>query len=200
MTLSDQAPAGAAVVGPGDPWVRVATTMAVLVWAALLLHDWWALPAFAVVAWAWGSAVAVDLAHHELPDRYTVKMFPVFVALLVVPALAHGEWKRLWIAVVVGLVTAFMFFVLAFAHPAGLGLGDVKLALSTGAAVGWLGGGWGAIRLGLLSLAIAFVLVAMTSLVLLALRRASRASEVAFGPFMIAGVLLTPAAAGLLGW
>jgi leader peptidase (prepilin peptidase) / N-methyltransferase len=188
------------MAGPGDLWIRVATTVAVLAWAALLLHDGWALPAFAVLAWAWGAAVAVDLAHHELPDRYTVTTFPVFIALLVVPALAHGEWKRLWVAVVVGLVTAFMFFVLAFAHPAGLGLGDVKLALSTGAAVGWIGGGWGALRLGLLSLAIAFVLVAVTSLVLLALRRASRASEVAFGPFMIAGVLLTPVTAGLLGW
>ncbi|WP_255443660.1 hypothetical protein [Tessaracoccus sp. MC1679] len=42
--------------------------------------------------------------------------------------------------------------------------------------------------------------MAAISGLLLATRRIQREADIAFGPFMVLGVLVAPAAAGLLGW
>ncbi|MGJ6981262.1 prepilin peptidase [Aestuariimicrobium soli] len=186
-------------------WVYLVTALVVLVWAALVLNDMWALPAFAVLAWAWGAGVATDLVRHDLPDRFTLLPYPLVLVALLLPAAAHGEWRRWLAALVTGLVTAVVLFVIAFINPSGFGLGDVKLGLTTGTALGWVGGlTAGAVvhglRMGLVGIFVAFALFAVVGVVLLVARRAGRTTDVAFGPFMVAGVLLAPAAAALLGW
>lgn len=175
-------------------WIAALVAAAVAVWAALLVPVL-ALPGFALVAVAWGVATAVDLSRHQLPDTLTLGSYPAFLVLLVPWAVVHGGWGELGRAALAGIVTALVLFVLAYINPSGFGLGDVKLGLSTGAALGFLS--WGAALLGIL---LAFILMAVISLVLLALRRIKRDSELAFGPFMVLGVLVAPWAATLLGW
>ena len=102
---------------------------------------------------------------------------------------------RLGSALLGSLLTAAVLFVLAYINPSGFGLGDVKLGLTTGAALGWFGFGTA-----LLGIAAAFILMALISGLLLATKRIKREAEIAFGPFMVLGVLVAPAAAGLLGW
>ena len=77
-----------------------------------------------------------------------------------------------------------LYFLLMVVSPGGggLGFGDVKLAIVLGMLLGWVG--WGPV---IVSVMAAFVLGGLVSVVLLALRRVSRQSSIAFGPAMIAG-------------
>ena len=85
-------------------------------------------------------------------------------------------------AVLGGLALAFVYRVLEFVHPAGMGFGDVKLSGVIGMALGWLG--WPVLLFGA---AFAFILSAVVSLVLLLLRKVTLKSALPFGPFMLLG-------------
>jgi leader peptidase (prepilin peptidase)/N-methyltransferase len=74
---------------------------------------------------------------------------------------------------------------MALVYPAGLGLGDVKLAASLGLLLGWLGWTW--VVVGLVA---AVVLGGVVGLALLATGRAHRRSAVPFGPSMLVGGLV----------
>ncbi|MYR57193.1 prepilin peptidase, partial [Streptomyces sp. SID625] len=86
------------------------------------------------------------------------------------------------------------YFVLFLVNPSGMGFGDVKLALSLGASLGWYGwpvlitGGFAGLFYG-----------AVYGLGLVLLRRAGRGATMPLGPFMLAGactgILLGAAAA-----
>ncbi|MHA6509619.1 prepilin peptidase [Tessaracoccus sp. Y1736] len=175
-------------------WLSVAFALTTSTWAAIAVNPS-ALPAFAVLAAAWGAATAVDLAEHRLPDALTLIPIPLFFALQVPWAVLEGGWGRLGSALLGSLLTAAILFVLAYINPSGFGLGDVKLGLTTGAALGWFG-----IGTALLGVAAAFILMAVISGLLLATEKIKREAEIAFGPFMILGVLVTPWAGSLLGW
>src|SRR6185437_3671912 len=108
----------------------------------------------------------VDLRHRLLPDRAVVPTFAVGALLLVVAAVAEQAWPDLLRAGLGALVLFAAFLVLALISPAGLGMGDVKLAAVVGLYLGWLG--WGAVVLGAFA---GFVVQAVVSLVLLATRR-----------------------------
>lgn len=175
--------------------VAGATAAAVSIWSLLLVQAPGNLPAFAMLAAAWGAATAVDLAEHRLPDPLTLIPVPLFFLLQLPWVVVEGLWGHLGSALVGSAVTAALLFVLAWLNPTGFGLGDVKLGLSTGAALGWFGFGTA-----LLGLGAAFILMAVISGLLLAARRIDRGAEIAFGPFMVLGVLVAPGVAGLLGW
>ncbi|CAL8972468.1 hypothetical protein TESS_TESS_02501 [Tessaracoccus sp. O5.2] len=150
---------------------------------------------FLVLAAFWGAATAVDLAEHRLPDPLTLIPYPLFFALQVPYAWLSDGWGRLGAAFLGSLLTSTILFVLAYINPSGFGLGDVKLGLTTGAALGWFG-----IGTALLGVGAAFILMALISAMLLVTKRIRRDSEIPFGPFMILGVLVAPFAASLLGW
>lgn len=175
-------------------WVAAVTAGLVSASLALLVEPL-AWLGFAALAAAWGAAVAVDLAERHLPDLLTLAPFPLFFLLQLPWAVVEGGWVTLGRALLGSLITAATLFALAYLNPSGFGLGDVKLGLTTGAALGWFGLGEA-----LAGIAAAFILMAVISGLLLAVRRLKRETEIAFGPFMILGVLVTPAAARLLGW
>lgn len=165
----------------------------ILAWTFAVLNQPLALLGFAVLAAAWGAAAVIDLQTHHLPDVLTLGSYPVFLLLMLPVAAVEGEWAALGHAALLGIGTAIVLFVIAFINPAGFGLGDVKLGLSTGAALGWLG-----VMEALAGLLAAFVLMAVVGAVALATKRLGRKSDVAFGPFMIAGVLVAPWLAQLM--
>ena len=74
---------------------------------------------------------------------------------------------------------------LLLAFPAGIGMGDVKLAGPLGAYLGWLGAT--AFVAGLMA---AWLLAAVTGLGLMAAGRATRKTQLPFGPFLIIGAFL----------
>lgn len=67
----------------------------------------------------------------------------------------------------------------------GMGLGDVKLAVSVAGLAGWWG--WGT-AFGVILLA--FFISGVTGAVLLATRRATRSSQIALGPAFIAAAVV----------
>ena len=158
--------------------------------AAAAVADHWAV-AVALCVLAVGSAVLipVDQAVLRLPDAIVWPTTGAVLGMLLVAAAVTGEWERLTTAVLAMVVVGVGYFVLAWIAPQSLGLGDVKLSLVLGLALGWFG--WRAVLFGMLG---GFLLFALVAIALLVSRRASMQSDLPFGPWMILGAALG------LGW
>ena len=159
----------------------------VILWAFLILDRPLALLGFSLLAAVWGAASVIDVQTHHLPDLLTLGSYPAFLVLMLPSAVVDGTWGALGRAAVVGVVNALVLFIVAYINPAGFGLGDVKLGLSTGAALGWLG-----VAEAVAGLLAAFILMGVVGAVALGVKRLGRKSDIAFGPFMVAGVLVAP--------
>ncbi|MFF7310322.1 prepilin peptidase [Streptomyces sp. NPDC008137] len=128
---------------------------------------------------------AVDFRVRRLPDPLTLPFAGAALALLGLTALVPehaGEWTT---ALLGSLALGGGYFVLFLINPAGMGFGDVKLALGTGAVLGWYG--WPTVMLGTFA---GFLLGALYGGALVVARRADRKTAIAFGPFLITGALL----------
>ncbi|WP_456599183.1 prepilin peptidase [Blastococcus sp. SYSU DS0616] len=151
------------------------------------------LPAFLVVAGAGVLLAVIDLRHRLLPDRVTGPAVVATAVLLTGAAAVEGSSDALLRA---GLAAAALFcgyLVLALISPAGLGMGDVKLAGLLGLPLGWLG--WQAVLLGALA---GFVVQAALALLLLAVRRIGLKGELPFGPAMLLGAAIAVGWSGTL--
>src|SRR5439155_14772199 len=74
----------------------------------------------------------VDLERRIIPNRIVL---PAWIAVLLAHLAIHpGHWLE-WLVASFG--AGLFFLVVALAYPGGLGMGDVKLALLIGAALGW---------------------------------------------------------------
>jgi len=83
-------------------------------------------------------------------------------------------------------MTAGFYFVMVLAKPDAIGLGDAKLALLTGLALGWFG-----MRAALLGLLAATLLSAIGGMAMLVTCRIHLRQAFAHGPAMLAGALIT---------
>ncbi|MFG3291236.1 prepilin peptidase [Streptomyces sp. NPDC048179] len=130
----------------------------------------------------------VDFRVQRLPDPLTLPLAATALALLGLAALLPehaGHWRT---SLYAALALGAGYFLLFLINPGGMGFGDVKLALGTGAALGWYG--WPTVLLGTFA---GFLLGALYGGALVVVRRAGRKTAIAFGPFLIAGAF-----AGLL--
>jgi len=153
------------------------------------------LPAFLLLAALAPVLTVIDLRWRLLPDPLTLPACPAAALLLAAGAPAIPGGARHFLSALAGLAVAWLFFaLLALVHPAGLGWGDVKLSGVLGLYLGWLGAA--AVAAGLLG---AFVLAALAGLGLIAAGRATRKSQLPFGPFMLASAIAVIAASGLAG-
>ncbi|WNM29903.1 prepilin peptidase [Streptomyces sp. Li-HN-5-11] len=175
--------AGCGPYGPGTPAV---TTVTAVVCAALAAATG---PRPEAVVWLlvapFGVLLAlVDHRVHRLPDLLTLPLAAATAALLGLAALlpaAAGSWPT---ALLGGLALGAAYFVLFLLNPAGMGFGDVKLALALGAALGWYG--WPVLIAGGFA---GLVYGAVYGLALVVLGRARRGSAIPLGPFMLGGAL-----------
>jgi leader peptidase (prepilin peptidase)/N-methyltransferase len=166
------------------PLVELATaaTFAVLAWSTGVR---WELPAFLYLG-AIGVALAlIDLDVHRLPNAIVLPSYGVVTVLLLVPALFLETWQDAARGALGGLALFAFYFAIAFAYPAGMGFGDVKLAGVLGVYLGYLG--WGVLLVGGF---LGFLLGGVVGAALMAAGRVGRKSKVPFGPFMLAGALL----------
>lgn len=143
------------------------------------------LVAFLYLAGVSVSLAMIDLDTHTLPNRIVLPAYPVATVLLAAPALMAGEPGRILGALVGGAALFGVYLLLALAYPAGMGLGDVKLAGVLGLYLGWLG--WGELAVGGFA---AFLLGGFFALALVIARKANRKSGIPFGPWMLAGAWL----------
>ncbi|MFJ5998022.1 prepilin peptidase [Streptomyces sp. NPDC092370] len=127
----------------------------------------------------------VDFRVRRLPDPLTLPFAGAALALLGLTALVP-EHAGVWTTALLGsLALGGGYFVLFLINPAGMGFGDVKLALGTGAALGWYG--WPTVMLGTFA---GFLLGALYGAALVITRRATRKTAIPFGPFLITGAFL----------
>ncbi|MFF9771799.1 prepilin peptidase [Streptomyces sp. NPDC014636] len=127
---------------------------------------------------------AVDFRVQRLPDPLTLPLAAAALALLGLTALLPehaGHWRT---ALYGALALGVGYYVLYRINPGGMGFGDVKLAVGTGAVLGWYG--WPTVLLGTFA---AFLLGALYGGALVLARRAGRKTAVPFGPFLLAGTL-----------
>lgn len=177
----------AAPISPRYPLVEAGTGL------LFGLTAWWA-------GWSWvlpallfavGLAVAlalIDVDVHRLPDALVLPSYPVLAALLLLASANPGgasDWSALGRALLGGAALALAYAVIWVVYPAGMGLGDVKLAALLGMLLGWFG--WGAVVVGFFA---AFLLAGAVVVALLAARRVGRRTAVAFGPWMLVGAAL----------
>jgi leader peptidase (prepilin peptidase) / N-methyltransferase len=146
------------------------------------------LPAFLVLGGIGVALAYVDLRRHRLPDALTGPAFAAGVVLLAGAAAAERDWSaygRAWLGAV---ALGGIYLLLALLRPAGMGLGDVKLAAVLGLHLGWLG--WGTVVVGGF---LGFLLGGLVGVALLLARRVTLRSAVPFGPSMLLGALVATA-------
>ncbi|MEU4199772.1 A24 family peptidase [Streptomyces sp. NPDC045470] len=135
---------------------------------------------------------AVDWRVRRLPDVLTLPLAAGLVAMLGLVALGGGGAGVWGGALLGGFGLGGFYFVLYLVNPAGMGLGDVKLAIGLGVTLGWYG--WAILITGAF---LGLLLGALYGCGLL-LRRARGAEArndgpepaMPYGPFMIVGALL----------
>jgi leader peptidase (prepilin peptidase)/N-methyltransferase len=88
-------------------------------------------------------------------------------------------------AAIGGAILFLFYLVLALVHPAGMGLGDVKLSALLGALLAYIS--WSALIVGALA---GFLLAALVGIAMIASRRGGLKTAIPFGPFMIVGTML----------
>lgn len=143
------------------------------------------LPAFCYLAAVAVPLTIIDVREKRLPDVLTLPSYAAAALLLGLGAIfiRNGGW--LFLHALIGLAVAGAFYVLlAVIYPAGIGWGDVKLSGVLGLYLGWCGA-----RTFATGLAGGFVLAAVFGVALIVAGRASRKTQIPFGPFMLAGAV-----------
>ena len=128
----------------------------------------------------------IDVRTHKLPNRFVLPAYPMAGVLLGGAALTAGEAGMI-LASWGGALALFLFYWFLWSlYPAGMGLGDVKLAGVLGLYLGFLS--WQHVLLGA---AAGFVVGGVWGLVLIASRRGTAKTAIPFGPAMLAGTWAT---------
>ena len=169
-------------------WVRLATLVTLVTVAAIVVRFGLnpQTPAFCYLAAVGVPLAFIDVREYRLPDALTLPSYPASLLLLGAAApFVPGGTGRFVHALIGMAAAAALFFLLLLAFPAGIGMGDVKLAGPLGAYLGWLGA-----TAALAGLMAAWLLAAVTGLGLMAAGRANRKTHLPFGPFLLVGALL----------
>ena len=174
------------------PLVELATGLLFAGLAVRIGPDW-ALPAFLYLGAISVALALIDLDTKRLPNAITLPSYVVGIVLLGGAALLEGDVDPL-VRALIGLAALYgIYFLLVLAYPAGMGFGDVKLAGVLGLYLGWLG--WPEWFTGWL---LGFMLGGVFGIGAIFVRKASRKTQVPYGPFMIAGALIAVFAGGAI--
>ena len=154
----------------------------------------WQLLAFLPFLWVLVALSLIDLEHKILPNKIVYPSVAAGVPLLAITA-AMGPGLDSWVRALLGAVAgAGGFLIVALISPAGMGMGDVKLAGLIGLFLGYLG--WGRIVIAFFA---AFAVGAVVGIALMLTGKAGRKTAIPFGPFMALGAIISALAGqGLL--
>ncbi|MQA98757.1 MAG: prepilin peptidase [Actinobacteria bacterium] len=173
---------------------------------------------FALAAWKFGPTLTgityasffwillvltvIDLEFKLLPNRIVFPALYAGWALLVADALldtgfAMGDPAALREAALGAVVFGGFLFLVAFIYPAGMGMGDVKLALVLGSFLGYLGG----IGLAVTGMFLSFLFGGFLGALIAVARGGGRKTQIPFGPWLALGTVTAVLfGEGLLDW
>lgn len=146
---------------------------------------WSLAPAYAYLALLTVTLAVIDIRTKTLPNVLTLTGYPVLLVLLAIPAAIDGRWDDYGRAVVGSAITLLAFTGMALLTPEGMGMGDAKLAGVLALPLAFES--WLDLVFAMVG---AFLLSAVVSIVLLALRRVDRRSLLPFGPYLMAATWL----------
>ncbi|MBX3097690.1 MAG: prepilin peptidase [Fimbriimonadaceae bacterium] len=146
------------------------------------MGGYWLLPALLYFLAISIALALIDLDSRKLPNKIVLPSMAVVLVLLALASFGTDDWWALLWAVVSGAILFVFYLLLALIYPAGMGLGDVKLAGVIGLVLGYFG--WGALIVGAFA---AFLLGGVFSIGLLFTGKATRKSGIPFGPWMLLG-------------
>ena len=170
-------------ISPRYPLVEAGTGLLFAVMALRFGSDP-ALPAYLYLA-AVGVALAlIDLDVQRLPDALTLPSLAVAGVLLSIAAIAGDDMDALLRALIGAVVLGAFYFAVWFAYPAGMGFGDVKLAPTLGAYLGFLG--YGVLTCGAF---LGFLYGGLIGVGVILFKEGGRKTKIPFGPFMVLGAL-----------
>lgn len=119
-----------------------------------------------------------DLMYKEIPDRFSIPAIAIaFTGGLILNI-------QSWQSMLIGAAVAGGFFFLQFILSRGkwIGGGDIRLGILIGVLLGW--------KMGIVAMIVAYFIGAAFSIYLLLNKKVERKTEIAFGPFLIAGLLI----------
>ncbi|MEV6242687.1 prepilin peptidase [Lentzea sp. NPDC051838] len=159
--------------------------------SATLIHVAWVVPSVAVAVVAWMVIlgfllVLIDWSCHQLPHRVVAVLLAGGLVQFSVIGVAERSVGPLARAGAAAVVVFLVSFVIYLRLRADLGFGDVTLATTFAAFLGWFG--WQYVLFGLIA---GLVLAGIANLVLLAARRISLRDHTALGPALIVGSIYT---------
>lgn len=143
---------------------------------SLLLLIYW------LILFSGSIAISIyDIKHLLIPDQVLIPMIVVaFLRLFI-----SNQWMVLLAAIGGALFFAFLWWL---TKGKGMGFGDVKLGFLMGLVLGW--------QLLIVAIVLAFLTGAGVGVILILLNRKKLKSKIAFGPFLLASMLV----AKLWGW
>jgi leader peptidase (prepilin peptidase)/N-methyltransferase len=144
-----------------------------------------ALPAYLYLGAAGVVLSLIDLDSHRLPNAIIVPSYVILAVLLTAGAAWQHDWVSLERALVGGAALFCFYFVVAFAYPAGMGFGDVKLSGLLGGRLAYLS--WGTLVVGAFA---GFVLGSVAGIAVIMIWGGTRKTQLPFGPFMISGAMV----------
>jgi len=172
---------------PVSPRYLAAEVLTALVWvlAVVRLGVGWYLLAFIPFLWVLVALSLIDLETKLLPNAI---IYPSVVAgiplLAVTTALADAGWSDWLRGLAAMAVGAGVFLVIALIYPAGMGMGDVKLAGLIGLFVGYAS--WSYL---VAAFFLAFLAGAVVGVALMVGGKAGRKTAIPFGPFRALGAI-----------
>lgn len=161
-----------------------------LVGLSIVLEPWGTAIGFAPFCLAAPTLAWIDLTEHLLPRRLSKTGGLAGLVSLSVVAVILDESDRI-AAMLAGALVATLLISMLYVVGRGLGsqgalgLGDVYLAPLLGVHLGWFGS-----RTVFAGLVLGWLLIGLTALVLLALRRVSRSSDISLGPSLLVGTYI----------
>ncbi len=173
---------------PIAPRYLAAEVLTTTVWvlAVIRLPLTWGLLAYLPFLWVLVALSLIDLETKLLPNAIVYPSVIVGIPLLAITTALLGDGVSLWIRALAGMAAgAGAFFVIALIYPAGMGMGDVKLAGLIGLFLGYIS--WEYLIAGFF---LAFFIGAIVGVALMVGGKAGRKTAIPFGPFMALGAII----------
>ncbi len=138
-----------------------------------------ALPYFLVVLAVLVAIFTIDFEHQLIPDSLVYFLFTLTLSLLLI-----FDPFNLYSHLLSGLgISLFLLLIHLVTAGRGMGLGDVKFALFGGLILGW--------PAAVTWIFLSFLIGGAAGLVLIILKKASFGKQIAFGPFLVIGLIIT---------
>ncbi|OMH27783.1 hypothetical protein BKD30_03525 [Tersicoccus phoenicis] len=144
-----------------------------------------ALPVLLFVATVGIALAVIDLRHRRLPNAVVLPSLGITALLVVAAAVARADGGSVARAALGSVILFALYLLLALINPAGMGMGDVKLAALIGLVLAFQG--WSTMVVGAF---FGFAVGAVVSIGVLVTRRGGLRSTIPFGPSMLVGALL----------